>query len=408
MKQSDILTYNVELVFEREETKQYWLELLEQSRRAFNRCAEILIKDHVKLSLKEVHGAVYDILRKEYPYLSAQAVVKTYKDAAAALKTIIKNGHKLTTVEKKHLSLRIDKRLYSRLDINGIVLSCETQGRRTLVKFNLYEKVRNAFETLIPRDPLVFARNGRVYLSVSFTAPIRPLTGDTCVGVDLGMRRFITTSDGLVINDKEYLARKRKVRYLKRSLKAKGTKSAKRHLKKIRHKERNMSKARTEQYANELLGSTSADIIVLEDLTGIKKNTKKHKGTKIKRKAHNRAIGQVPFYEFKRILSYKAQLVGKRVETVCPKDTSKTNSLTGKKDGIRKGRRYYTKDGKVLDSDWNAAVNIAQRSKHPFSKKTPKDGGLTFLNGRAQSTAQTSQLCGLSRQATWQATKSLA
>ena len=41
------------------------------------------------------------------------------------------------------------------------------------------------------------------------------------------------------------------------------------------------------------------------------------------------------------------------------------------------------KDGLVLDADWNAAINIAQRSKHPLSSEaTPVDGGLTPLGGR--------------------------
>ena len=38
---------------------------------------------------------------------------------------------------------------------------------------------------------------------------------------------------------------------------------------------------------------------------------------------------------------------------------------------------------------WNAAINIAQRENHPVSSTVPKDSTLTFLTGRAQSTAHT-------------------
>ena len=89
-------------------------------------------------------------------------------------------------------------------------------------------------------------------------------------------------------------------------------------------------------------------------------------------------ISQVPFYMFKSILSYKAQLIGKRVETVSPVYTSQTDCTTGKRDGIRKGCRYYSSQGYVLDADWNAAVNIANR-KHPTPFKLPIDGKLNFV-----------------------------
>lgn len=43
------------------------------------------------------------------------------------------------------------------------------------------------------------------------------------------------------------------------------------------------------------------------------------------------------------------------------------DSQTDKKDGVRKGRRYYSKSGKIYDSDINGAINIGQRSKLPVS-----------------------------------------
>ena len=50
------------------------------------------------------------------------------------------------------------------------------------------------------------------------------------------------------------------------------------------------------------------------------------------------------------------------------------------------------KDGQVLDADWNASINIAQRfSKHLESCPIPKDGTLHF-SGRLLSTNQTQVL----------------
>lgn len=139
-----------------------------------------------------------------------------------------------------------------------------------------------------------------------------------------------------------------------------------------------------------LLGSTKAGIIVMEDLTKVKKNTSRTKDG-YKRAKHNNALSQVPFYMFKQIMAYKAPLSGKTVETVSPIYTSQMDCRTNNRDGVRRGRRYICVDGVVFDADWNAAINIGQRSNHPVSSGTPLDGALTPLTGRRQSTRQSSQ-----------------
>ena len=142
-----------------------------------------------------------------------------------------------------------------------------------------------------------------------------------------------------------------------------------------------MSKSQTYKAVNALLSSTDASVLVLEDLSKIKVKTSKTSNG-YKRKRHNSMMSQVPFYTFKEILTYKAQLVGKRVETVSPTWTSQTDCETQKRDGERHGCRYYRSNGIVFDADWNAAVNIGLRSKHPISSSVPIDGMLTPLMGR--------------------------
>jgi IS605 OrfB family transposase len=127
----------------------------------------------------------------------------------------------------------------------------------------------------------------------------------------------------------------------------------------------------------------------MEDLSKIKKNTSKSKDG-FKRKRHNNAIAQVPFAEFKTRLTAKAHLFGKEAKTVSPVYTSQTDCRNDKRNGKRIGCRYYCKDGLVLDADWNAAVNIAKKGKHPFSSILPVDGRLKFLNGRVSSITQSS------------------
>ena len=136
-------------------------------------------------------------------------------------------------------------------------------------------------------------------------------------------------------------------------------------LKKLRRKERNKNKNQTHLVANTIL-KTKANVIALENLKGIK--AKKHK------KQNKNGISQVPIFELRRILTYKAENMGKHVCLVSPAYTSQIDSVTGLREGTRNGIRFYAKSGIVYDADINAAINIARRSKHPISQGNLLDG----------------------------------
>ena len=377
-----IKTYNIQLQMS-DATKRHWMSLLAQTRDAFNTCANMVTSAHTQLAMVAVHAQCYNVLREEYPQIPSQGIIRVQKSVLAALRAIRSNEqHNAETPQKKSLSLQLDKRLYSNLSINGISLSNGIPQKREQCTFVLYDKVIDMFNRYVPKDPTLFIRGDRVFLSVPFEVPSLPCNGDTAIGVDLGMRRFFVTSEGASFVDKDYLMRRRKVRYLKSRLKSNGTHSAKRHLQKVSHKEHNMSKDQVNKACDLLLKSTDANILVLEDLSNIKEKTSKTKDG-FKRKKHNNAFSQVPLYLFKERLTHKAQLVGKRVETVSPAYTSQTDSRTNKRDGIRKGCNYVCSDGVVLDADWNAAVNIARRANHPLSSS------FLPLSGRVQSITQT-------------------
>ena len=374
-----------------DETRRHWMALLSQTRDAFNRCASLVTSSETSLSLVSVHNLCYDTLRREFPSLPSQGVIRVQKSVLAAFRSIRSNKHRdAETPRKKSLSLQLDKRLYSNLSANGISLSNGTPQKRERCTFVLYPKAIEMFSTCAFKDPTIFARNGRLFLSVPFEVATPPVSGEMSIGVDLGMKRLFVTSEGLYYKDSDYLKRRRRLRYLKRCLQGRKTRSSKRHLRKVSRRERNMSRDMLNRAADTLLRSTDADILVLEDLSRIKRDTSRTGGGH-KRKRHNCALSQVPLYEFRRILTHKAPLLGKRVETVSPTWTSQTDSRTGKRDGERHGCRYCCADGVVLDADWNAAVNIARRANHPTSTVLPIDGGMSALVGRARSTARSSR-----------------
>lgn len=371
-------TYNVKIKFDTEENKNFWYSLLSEQKSIFNYASEILYNSKTKLDLKPVHDLLYNKLRVKYPNFSSQATIRTEKELISCYRSAKSNKHNLESfVKKKNLAIRLDKRLYSNFTKDSISIISNRPQKRCKVSFIHYPKIIELFNKYKAKDPLIFYRNNEFYLSIPFIIPNRPLENQDILGLDLGCRRLVTTSDGDCILSKDFNRQKRKIRYLKRILnsKKKSSHSARTKLKNLSKKEHNISKQYIEKSVNTILKNTDKSIIVIEDLTKIKQTTKKKYGS------HNNRISQVPFYLFKQILSYKAPLYGKEVKTVNPYMTSQTDSQTGKWKGERKGCRFYTIDNKVYDADWNAAINIAKKSvKHPISYKIPYDGKLNILN----------------------------
>lgn len=382
----NIVTYNIELR-PTEATFVHWKNVLALYAKAYNDCSAYIAEHKVPLSMKAVHSHVYEWLRGKYPQLPSQAIIRLYKDVIPAFRSIRSNKHRNAETPCKHgLSLRLDKRLYTRIDSDGVVITSETARKRVKIPFVLYPKAVEMLASYEASDPTVFIRDGRMFLSIPFNVPMIVTSNDNAVGVDLGIKRLFTTSDGKAFRDKVYLRERREVRYNKRKLQEKKSRKAKKHLKALKRRERNLSNDMLHRATNALLSSTKASIIVVEDLSKIKTKTSKTKDG-FKRTRHNNMFSQVPVREFRDMLAYKAQMRGKRVETVSPTYTSQMDCRTGNRDGNRIGCRYYCSDGVVFDADWNAAANIVIRANHPFSN-LPLDGSLKFLDGRALSTAR--------------------
>ena len=371
------ITYNIKLKFNDQKDYDFWFDILCKQRNIYNFASKLVFDKKPNTMIKEYHDLLYDKIKEKFQ-VSSQAIIRTEKDILSTYRSIKSNKHKITVApQKKSLSLRLDQRMYSNFNKDSIRLISSQSHKRCTVNLRLYPKVEELFDSYKTCDPLIFYRNNDFYLSVTFRIPEKVKQNENILGIDMGCRRLVTTSDGDCIHSKDFNKQKRKIRYLKRILKSKknNSHSARTKLKKLSQKEHNISKQYIEKSVNIILKNTNKSIIVIEDLIGIKKNTKKKYGS------HNNRISQVPFYMFKQILSYKAPLYGKEVKTVNPYMTSQTDSQTGKWKGERKGCRFYSVSNIVYDADWNAAINIAKKSvKHPISYKVPYDGALNILN----------------------------
>jgi len=341
------------------------MQILEWQRFVVNEASKLQFGG--KNSIVDLHAKVYRKIRDSNPEIPSQVIIRAEQECLSRYRSAESNKHVLKQAPvKKALSSRLDKRLYSRDKKDASVIKITTSGGRKTFKLQLYPKLESLIKTYIYKDPEIYVRNGEIWIGLVFdVAPVQPESPKLALGVDLGVRVSAACSDGRLIIDKKFNAEKRRLRYLKRCLQSKGTKSAKRHLKKLRRRERNKNRNQTHAIANAIL-RTEADTITLENLKGVK--AKKHKFQNKNR------ISQVPLFELRQKLTYKALLLGKRVVAVNPAYTSQTDSITGKREGERKGRRFYAKNGLVYDADLNAARIIGQRSKLPVSYGNILDG----------------------------------
>ena len=350
-------TYNIQLIFDNDTDKQSLIKSLSLKQQAFNEISKIRFGMKTCNGIMPLHQRSYALVRKQFPLLPSQFVIKAEQDVISKYKTIRANHHKIDEpVKTNRLNIQLDKRIYTWIDNNAIKLT--TCNGRITANLSKYDKVNELFDKFPLQDPSLFVKDDKVFLSVVFDDTTKPLKGTKTIGIDLGLKRLIATSEGNIVKGNDFNKHKRKIRWNKRKLQSKLSHSARTKLKTLRRREYHFSKNYTHHIVNDLL-TTSANILVLEDLSKIKKQNKG--------KRFNNRLSQVPFFTLKTILIYKALSLGKQVELVSPHYTSQIDHR-GLDNGKRKGCRYYAIDGKVLDADLNAANNIGLRhNKHSIT-----------------------------------------
>ena len=179
------------------------------------------------------------------------------------------------------------------------------------------------------------------------------------LGIDLGLKEFAVLSDGHFASSTEINRVKRKYAHNRRKLQSKGTRSAKRKLKSLSGRERRFMQGYNHLLTKKI-ASLSYGAFALEDLKGIR-NGKKGK-------VFNRKRNSWAYFQFRKMLEYKAQNKGKQVILVNPKYTSQECNFCGftcKEN--RKGIIFHCKEcGFQCHADLNASKNISLRGYKIF------------------------------------------
>ena len=226
---------------------------------------------------------------------------------------------------------------------------------------DLYFRRLKQYKNNIRRATLSKSKSGNFFLSILIDFPqeefVKFRHTKSEVGIDLGIKDFVITSDGELFKNKHLIKNQEKlIKKLQKQLshKVNGSKNkekARIKLAKAYEKLTNQKENYIHYVVNELL--TYYDVIYMEDLnvSGMLKN-------------HNlsKAIQEVGFYRFKQVLSDKASNNYKRVIEVDRfYPSSKTCSCCGyKKTDLKLSDREWIcpNCGTKHDRDVNAAMNI--------------------------------------------------
>jgi IS605 OrfB family transposase len=183
---------------------------------------------------------------------------------------------------------------------------------------------------------------------------------DQVVGVDLGLARPAVTSQNHFLGKKVWKAREGRLFQLKRALQKKSSRSAKRHLKRVRHKQARFRRDCDHVLSKQIVQSVEpGSTIVLENLKDIRKRTKARRKTETKRLIHAWSFAQL-----KAFIGNKAEERGMTVVVVDPRHTSQACSrcgYTARTSRRSRARFVCRKCGYELHADLNAARNIAAK-----------------------------------------------
>src|SRR6266508_1420250 len=249
----------------------------------------------------ELHRALYYPLKADYPALVSDLHVQARVKATEAVKSALalRRNYEREHADKKVGQPRSDAcppryNLHTyRVDWESRTVRMSLVGGRQTIRFHIPDY--SAKYAGYPTDTAdLVERDGRWWLHVVVTvlAPdVAP--SDQVIGIDLGITRPAVTSNNRFLGKKRWKAVEGQLFHLKRALQKKGTRSAKRHLKRVRHRQRCFRHDCDHVLSKQIVQSVEpGGTIVLENLKDIRKRMKAKRRTTTKRRMHSWAFAQ--------------------------------------------------------------------------------------------------------------------
>ncbi len=326
------------------------LDTMREYTKAFNICVEWGFSKRTWIKV-ENHKATYRHVR-ESGRLPSSFVQGARDCACESLKAV-----KCETLpeRKPFAAMRYNHRVATVNMLHGTA-TLATTGGRIKVSFHIPDNYKPYFGWSIKSSTVSYRRESKeFYLHVSIeTANPATVSDITILGMDRGIKNIVVCSDNTFFNSKAVKSVRAHYARLRAELQSRGTRSAKRTLKKVSGRERRFVTNVNHCIAKAIVNKDYT-VFALEDLGKIR--VQKRRGKDLNRKLNNWS-----FYQLKEFLLYKAEALGKRVILVDGRYTSQKCSCCGHVyKGNRNGSDFLCRNcGFHIHADLNASRNIAQ------------------------------------------------
>ena len=287
----------------------------------------------------DLHHLVYNRIRKRFK-LKSEFAINALARGFEAYKSCKKK------VVFKSVPIRFDRRTFTFFEDH---IRLTTNNERINISIFLPKYYRKYISWKYQTADLIRNRKGDMSINITFSRSVEQTAGISILGVDLGINKLAVCSNGKLFKGEK--TKIKQFQYLRRKLQAKGTKSAKRFLKRISGRQKRYMAWINHNVSRKIVDS--ADIIVLENLRGIRKHRNRYMGKRL-----NRWIYGWSFYQLQNFIKYKATFAGKKAVFVNSYMTSRTCSNCG-----NIGSRYLSSFvcfhcGFSCDADFNASCTL--------------------------------------------------
>ena len=262
------------------------------------------------------------------------------------------------------ISKRNDYTTYklSLANIRNVKFRCSEKSAKYLQKH--HDDIRQATLARLPC--------GEYYLSILVDGDLtrKVKETDAAVGIDLGVKDFVTTSDGEVFNNPHFKkSQTNKVKRLQRQLSKKSKGSNNRNKARIRLAKLYKKINDRKQYYLHAISNSLIDenqVICMEDLN-VKGMVKNHSLAE--------SICEMNFGEFRRMLEYKAQWYNRKivfVDRFYPSSKTCHNCGYVNKELKLSDRQWVCPQcGELVERDYNAALNILDEGLKIMGNRVP-------------------------------------
>ncbi len=343
------LTLKIKLLPTDEQAK-LLLKSIKEANSCCNAISEIAWEKKVFNQFK-IHKEVYHQFKPKFS-LSSQILVRCISKVCDAYKL----GKKKKRAFKPLGSITYDSRILTYKPDS--IVSIWVVGGRIKIPFVCHNP--KYIPHIKGEADLVFSK-GKYYLFQTVDIADEEIKDvEEFIGVDFGQTDIATLSDGTNFNSNQLKAVRKKYSKVRASVQSKGTKGAKKLLKRLSGRERRFVSINNHTISKQIVtkAKEQGKGIAIEDLSNIRKTAKS------KSKAQKTELNRWSFYQLRQYLTYKAQLNGVRLLVIPPAYTSQTCSVCQyigtKEASFRKGKNFAcTNCGHIADADVNAARNIA-------------------------------------------------